>query len=159
MSYENTSVTVEKSQSDIRKVLRKYSADSITFGERIDADDVTHIGVEFTYNETRVRLTAQIPPPDPKVIVSRSQRARTKTAGQIREELQEQEMKRLWRVLHWSIKVRMESIEEGLETFEQSFLPHIVDPASGRTVFDVISPALNAGALRLGGNGLKELTA
>lgn len=63
-------------------------------------------------------------------------RTRSKTREELTWELREQEARRIWRVLHWGLKARMVSIDEGVETFEQAFLPHIVNPATDRTIFE-----------------------
>ena len=67
---------------------------------------------------------------------AKAQRAHTRTADEIRDQLYEQEEKRIWRVLAWNLKARMVAVEEGLETFEEAFLPHLLDPRSGRTIYE-----------------------
>ena len=51
----------------------------------------------------------------------------------------------------------MIAVEENVETFEQAFLAHLVNPATGRTLWQHIAPAIEEGAFRLGGSGLAAL--
>lgn len=162
MAYETTTVSVSSSQEHIRKVLRAHGAVRTAFGESyedIDDDTAGHAAVEFVHQDTLVRVFAPLRRPTAKVIADKVNRSRTKDRATIEADLAEQEAKRIWRVLHWTIKARMEAVEEGLETFEQAFLPHIVDPASGQTLWERIQPVIETGALRLGGPGLRALGA
>lgn len=161
MSYEKTEVPVSRSQEQIRDVLTKHGASSFNFGESFMSDGgdgrVGTAGVEFVYDETRVRIIAFLRAPDPKMLRKKIADARSRTAVQITEEMRAQEAKRVWRVLHWVIKARMEAVTEGLETFVQAFLPHIVEPTSGMTLWDIMSPAVDDGALKIGGVGMRAL--
>lgn len=161
MAYETTTVSVSSSQEHIRKVLRGHGAVRTAFGESFeDIDDQAgHAAVEFVHCDTLVRVYAPLRRPPAKLVSDKVNRSRTKDRDAIVEELVEQEAKRIWRVLHWTIKARMEAVAEGLETFEQAFLPHIVDPASDQTLWERIKPVIDAGAMRLGGAGLRALGA
>jgi len=159
MAYENTDVTVEKSQGELRKLLTKYGADRFTFGESIDLEGLRWVGVEFTHDGHLVRLVAPLKPADPKWVKQKVQRARTKTAADFEAEHTEQENRRIWRVVFWSLKSRMVAIEEGVETFEQAFLAHLVDPGTDRTLWQRLAPAVEAGAMKVGGRGLPALGA
>lgn len=163
MAYESTTVSVSSSQEHIRKVLRGHGAVRTAFGESYeDTDDETaagHAAVEFVHQDTMVRVFATLRRPAPKVIADKVNRSRSKDRATIEADLIEQEAKRIWRVLHWTIKARMEAVSEGLETFEQAFLPHIVDPATDRTLWERIQPVVESGALRIGGSGLRALGA
>lgn len=160
MAYDKTSVSVSSSQEQIRNVLIKHRCQSVNFGERYVPDGSVKIGVEFVYADTLVRMLATISPPEANEV---SKKVRNGRSGKSRRdyelEMTEQESRRMWRVLHWAIKVRMEAIEEGLELFEQAFLAHIVDPTSNVTLWDSFEPAIAAGGLRLGGTGLRALEA
>lgn len=158
MAYENTDVAVEKSQGDLRKLLSKYGADRFTFGESIDLEGMRWAGVEFTHDGHLVRLVAPLKPPNEKWIRDKVRRARTKTRADFEAEHAEQEAKRIWRVLYWSLKSRLVAIEEGVETFEQAFLAHLVDPASDRTLWQSMKPAVERGTFKIGGPGLPELS-
>jgi hypothetical protein len=76
---------------------------------------------------------------DERQIQAKAQRARTRTIEDIRDEVYEQEEKRIWRVLAWNLKARMVAVDEGLETFEEAFLPHLLNPRTGRTLYDELA--------------------
>jgi hypothetical protein len=98
-------------------------------------------------------------PPDERWLRGKLQRARSKSRDDFVAEHYEQEERRIWRVLYWSIKARMEAVEEGVETFQQAFLAHLVDPSTNRTLWEQVRSSVEAGALQVGGPGLPALTA
>lgn len=164
MAYETTTVPVSRSQESIRDLLRHHGATTISFAEQFlddtsDPGKAGSAGVEFVHDDTKVRVFVSIKSPDPKAVRDKVKRARSKTEEQIVAELVEQEARRIWRVLHWTLKARMEAVAENVETFEQAFLPHIVDPATNVTLWERIRGVVEAGALRIGGPGLRALEA
>lgn len=156
MAYETTSVSVDKSQAEIRKLLIDYGAARFLFGEE-ERDGVRWAGIEFGHDGNVVRMSVPLKTPDEKPLKAKAQRAVSRTYAQILNEAYEQEAKRVWRVLYWSLKSRMVAVDEQLETFEQAFLAHLVDPASGMTVWQALSPTFHAGAFKSGGLGLLAL--
>ena len=42
-------------------------------------------------------------------------------------------------MIAWTLRARLVAVEEGVETFEQAFLPHIVNPATGRTIYSELA--------------------
>lgn len=159
MAYENTSVTTDKSQAEIRGLLRDHGATRFTFGESTDLEGVRWAGIEFEHAGHMVRMVAPMKPPDEKWVRDKVRRARTKTRQDIENEAYEQEERRIWRVIRWSLKSRMVAIDEGLETFQQAFLAHLVDPSSDRTVWQTVKPQVEAGVFKIGGPGLPAISA
>ena len=39
----------------------------------------------------------------------------------------------------WNLKARMVAVEEEVETFEQAFLPHLLNPQTGRTIYEQLA--------------------
>lgn len=148
MAYEKTEVTVSRSQEQIRTVLRRSGADRITFGEVLTGEHKS-AGVEFVHLGLKVRVLCPLKEPPARTVTEKANRSRSKTRDDVLDEMLEQEAKRVWRVLHWGIKARMESVAEELETFEQAFLPHIVDPRTGQTLWTMMQPTIEAGALQV----------
>jgi hypothetical protein len=136
-AYENTSVPVSRSQEGVRTLLQKHGASQFTFGEATVAGKVW-VGVEFALNDRSVRMRVPLGKPDDDALASKARRSRTKTLGEIRAEANEQEARRVWRVLHWSLKARLEAVENGLETFEEAFLAHLVTE-DGVTVYEALA--------------------
>lgn len=158
MAYESTSVSVDKSQSEIRKLLLDYGASRFLFGEE-ERDGVRWVGIEFGHEGNVVRMSVPLKMPDEKPLREKARRAHTKTFDDIWGEAVEQEARRVWRVIFWSLKARMVAVEEQLETFEQAFLAHLVDPASNLTVWQALAPTVAAGAFQSGGMGLLAIEA
>lgn len=157
MAYETTSVPATQTQGDIRDTLTKHDCKQFRFSEQINDDGGSSLMVEFVKDDHLVRVAARAEGPDPEWLDEKAERARTKTRDQIAQEESAQEVRRMWRVVYWSLKTRMEAIEDGLETFVQAFLPHVVDPATGLTLWQRLRPHVDDGALSLGGTGLPEL--
>jgi hypothetical protein len=114
--YRGTKVQAEKSQSDIKKMLKSYGATMFQFGEAEYSGQGAYVGevlvvLEFIRAGLKIRVIA---PYD----------------GSEREE------RRIWRVLYWGLKARMEAVDHGVETFEQAFLSHIVNPATNETIYE-----------------------
>lgn len=132
MAYESTTVAVENSQAAIRKLLVGYGCEDFQFGEsRRGEERIAAIGFRSGARAVRMRVTLK--PPTPADVSKKLQRARSKTRENIMDEMFEQEARRIWRVLHWNLKTRMEAIAEGVETFEEAFLAHLLDERTGRT--------------------------
>lgn len=153
MAYEKTVVPVEKSQGEIRKLLYSHGAANFAFTET-SVEGTRYAAIDFVLHEHRVRVRVPLKAPDPKVVRVKANNARTRTAADIEQDLFEQEAKRIWRVMFHVLKARLVSVEEGVETFEEAFLSHIVDPITGMTMWDAVKSAVEAGALKPGGAGL-----
>jgi hypothetical protein len=139
MAYESTSVPVERSQGEIRKLLAKHGAGRFAFGEERDDVGQRWAAISFTYGGHAVRMRVPLKLVDERAVSTKYMRARTKSKDDIRNELYEQEEKRIWRVLAWNLKARLVAVEEGVETFEEAFLAHLVDQQTGRTIYQSLA--------------------
>lgn len=158
MAYETTTVPVDKSQGAIRQLLVKHGADQFTFGD--GGGPVAWAGIEFAHAGLLVRMRAPLKVDEDELRQTWEKHRRNqgkKTEVEWRRQHVEQEQKRIWRVLHWTMKARLEAVEERVETFEQAFLAHIVDPATNRTLYERLQPALERGVFDVGGPGMLEL--
>jgi hypothetical protein len=147
MAYATTTVPVEKSQGEVRKLLAAHGASRFAFGEETDSAGVRWAMVQFGHRGLMVRMRVPHKPVDERAIRSKTSRARTKTADDFRAELEEQEARRIWRVIAWNLKARLVAVEEGVETFAEAFLAHIIDPTSNRTIYEQLA---DTGAVELG---------
>lgn len=154
MAYETTEVQVDKSQADVRRLLREHGATNFSFGEGT-FDGVVWALVEFVHHDQLVRIRVPLKMPDTQVVATKARRATSRTAAQIRDEMLEQEARRIWRVLLHGLKARLVSVQEGVETFEQAFLAHLVDPVTGRSLWESARGLIESGAMRLGGVGIE----
>ena len=153
MAYETTAVPVEKSQGEIRKLLYQHRASNFAFTE-MQHEGQRWAAIDFVLHEQRVRIRVPLKNPNLAAVKAKAQRARTKSAADIEHEMFEQEAKRIWRVMFHTLKARLVSVEEGVETFEEAFLSHLVDPVTGMTMWEAVKGKVEAGALKSGGPGL-----
>lgn len=151
MAYETTTVTASKSQTEVLGLLRKFGAKQFSIGEGED-----WAGVEFIHANHLVRVRCPLRQPKPHDVQKHYTSSR-KSLEHSAAALKEREAMRVWRVLVWTIKARLVAVDEGLETFEQAFFSSLVDPTTGRTIWDHARSAVEAGALQLGGAGLAAL--
>lgn len=125
MAYAvETKVPVEKTQGEIRGLVNKNGAISFAlFEER----DKVHLAFEMKLR--RIRFT--IPMPERKMNERPVDEAKRMKVTRSR-----------WRALLLVIKAKLESVEAGIETFEESFLAHIQLP-SGRTVMEEVKDPIH----------------
>jgi hypothetical protein len=116
----NTKVSPERSQEEIRRVVKKYGAKS--FGSFEDGDRAI---VLFETQDRRVRFTLVLPHRESKKYTQHSRGLRTEAAATI---AWEQACRQRWRALLLAIKAKLESVEAGIESFDEAFLSHIVLP-------------------------------
>lgn len=114
---ERTTVSVDKTRTEIERMLRRYGADRFAyFGEPARAMIV------FEANDRRIRFTLPLPTEGRRV---------------------DQELRSRWRALLLCIQAKLESVASEIETFDEAFLAHVVMP-DGQTVGEYATPRLPA---------------
>ena len=114
-----TKVPISQSKAEIERILERYKADQ--FGSA--SDNETHRAmVQFRFNAKIIRFEMSL------------------------ENLAEQQVRQRWRALLLAIKSKLESVESGIETFEEAFLAHVVMP-DGRTFSKFAIPQIEQAAL------------
>lgn len=111
-----TSVPVDRSQAEIKKILSKYGATGFMFGQGNG-----QAAVIFEMFSRRVKFILPLP--------------------KVNDKKSEQLERSRWRCLLLAIKAKLECAASGITTFEQEFLAHIMLP-NGQTVSDVMTPQL-----------------
>ncbi len=129
---ENTEVPVDRSKSEIERILTRYGADEFMYGTKRDKAVIA-----FKAHNKHVRFVLPLPNPDD---FTETPTGRERARG-VQEKAWEQEMRRRWRALALSIKGKLESVETGIMSFEYEFLAHIVLP-NGETVAEYMIPQL-----------------
>ncbi len=125
MSYATkTSVPVDRSQGEIKKILAKYGASGFAYGENLDQSVVM-----FEMAGRRVKFIL----PMPKRPSDHATQASVKTYEQL--------CRSRWRCLVLAIKAKLECVESGITTLEQEFMAHIVLP-NGQTVGQIMIPQI-----------------
>ncbi len=115
---QGTKVPVDQTRLEIERTLRRYGADRF-----MNFVESGRAGIVFELADRRVRFDLKLPTDD-------DDRAR-------------KEQRRLWRALLLCIKSKLESVDSGIESFEEAFLSHVVMP-DGKTVADHALPAVKA---------------
>jgi len=131
---ENTSVSVDRSKSEIERILGRYGAAG--FGYMIKGNQAA---IMFLAHGKQIRFLLPLPDPDDEQFrkTPTGRRRKNTTSG----EVYQQEVRRRWRALTLAIKAKLEAVQTGIAAFEQEFLAHIVLP-NGQTVAEAVLPAI-----------------
>lgn len=127
MAYgKDTEVAFERSIAEIVGLVRKAGADRIAQMEECD-----RFTLSFVIGDRAVRF--RVPFPTPADV--EAQRGPRQDPLRVEAQMRRQRGRALLLV----IKAKIESVEIGVETFEQAFLANIVLPGDGATVYDRIA--------------------
>jgi hypothetical protein len=103
-----TKVPVDQTRAEIERTLKRYGADRFAYFSEIE-----RVIILFEAKERRIKFEIGLPKDEgPKG---------------------DKERRRRWRALLLCIKAKLESVESGIETFEEAFLAHVV-MGDGKTV-------------------------
>jgi hypothetical protein len=132
----STSVSPEKTLAEIMALLRKYGAESLTYGETAGK-----IGLVFQIKGRWIRFVMPLPDKSEATVVKANQYSNR--AGAFSQAKYDQMVRSRWRALLLTIRAKLESVESGIETFEQAFMAQILLP-DGQTVSEWASPQIEA---------------
>ena len=132
-----TSVPVDRSKSEIERVLAKYGADQFVY-----AIGTPGAMVMFRAHGRCIRFIVPIPTRD-DIQPPKKVRWGTTDDSVIQKRL-DQEGRRRWRALLLCIKAKLEAVASGIATFENEFLPYtlISTPGGKRTVAEALGPTI-----------------
>lgn len=134
---QNTSVSVQRSQAEIHRVLERYGADNIGI-----AQSKAHAKVLVIFNYDGLDLKIELDLPD----IQEDRFRLTETGKGRRPELikkcWEQGCRQRWRRLMLSLTARLEEVEDGLLRPREAFLPWVLLP-NGQTVGGWIEPRIS----------------
>lgn len=133
---QGTAVSVEKTYSEIRVLLKKYEATNFALIEQ-----EAHFGIVFEKSNRRVRFVVPLPSKD-EAHVTKGNQYRTYQGGYSAAK-HEQLIKERWRAAYLVIKAKLESVDSGIESFDEAFMGQLVLP-SGQTMSEWVSPQLDA---------------
>lgn len=136
MAYaKDTSVSVEKTEGEIKSIIRRYGATAFA---SMEGSGMAVIA--FQMQERRITFKLPLPDPaDPEFQFTPSKRQERSKAQQLAA--WEQACRSRWRALFLCIKAKLESVEAGIETFEDAFMAHIQMP-DGLTFGEHARPAI-----------------
>ncbi|PTR05377.1 MULTISPECIES: hypothetical protein [unclassified Novosphingobium] len=131
MAYaETTTVPFEKSMAEIVGIVRRAGA-----GQIIQAEGDGEFVIQFTLAERQIRF--RLPLHTTYSGPAKSGNGRAIDGSKVLEQRNRQRGRALLLV----IKAKLESVESGVETFEEAFLAHVV-MSDGHTVYERISQGL-----------------
>lgn len=134
MAYaENTEVSVDKSVGEIVTLIKKAGANRIA-----QAEEPGRIIIQFFLHERLLRFAVQLPGIETVPTYDGGHRRRTEAQ---REQKMLQRHKQRARALLLVIKAKLESVESGVETFEEAFLSNVVMP-NGQTIGEMATPQI-----------------
>lgn len=135
MAYaDSTSVSADKSRSEIERTLQRYGADQFMYGW-----DQEKAVIGFRLANRQIKFILPMP--------SKTDKKFTKTpTGKDRSETQaykewEQACRQKWRALSLVIKAKLEAVEAGIAILEDEFMANIVLP-NGSTVSQFMLPQI-----------------
>lgn len=131
-----TDVPVEQTQADIEATLRRYGATA--FGRGWDG---LRAVVLFELAGRKIRIGITLPDPDAKEMLKATDGRRL--TPREREGRYQQALRTRWRAFLLVIKAKCESVESGILTLEEAWLPHVV-MANGKTVGEWATPQIEA---------------
>lgn len=136
---KNTDVPVSKTKAELEDLLTQHGAAATAV---FNSSDYAAIAFEMAGRRVLIKLNL----PNPK--------AREFTHGRTNQHAGETEItpdrararhekacRQKWRALLLAVKAKMVSVQEGVETFEDAFMAHVVMP-DGQTVADHIRPRI-----------------
>jgi hypothetical protein len=107
MSYaESTSVPVDRSRIEVEKILQRYGATEFFYGTSPKGE-----GIGFVYKNIPIKIGIPMP-----------------KTGSDRQD--QQERRRLWRVLVIALKAKLELVDSRITSFEDEFLAQTCLPKS-----------------------------
>jgi len=138
MAYaERTSVSTEKTRSEIDALVHKYGATSFQYST-MQRDGLAAAQILFGMADRYVRFYLPLPDMNERRFTHSSRGLRSKDAH---KKAWEQACRSSWRALLLAIKAKLEAVEIGITTFEEEFLAHIVMP-DNRTIAEHTLPVI-----------------
>ena len=139
MTYaKGTSVSVEKSRSEIETIVKRYGATAFSYC-------VNHYKamIQFELSDRMVRFVLPIPQLTDPAVAQRVFRGSTEDVPEDdRPRRADQMSHERWRALRICILAKLEAVESGITQFEEEFFAHIVDPTTQKTVYELVSPQI-----------------
>jgi hypothetical protein len=130
----NTAVPADRSRAEIENILARFGATAFMYGVQNN-----RAAILFEFQNRRVRFLLDLPTP---AEVAKTPRGRARRAS-VTTEAHAQETRRRWRSLALSIKAKLVAVEDGISSFEEEFLAHVVLP-NGQSVGEWMGPQLEA---------------
>lgn len=139
MAYaRGTNVPAEQTRMEIERIVNKYGATAFTYGI-----NSLKAMIQFEANERIVRFILPLPQVTDKCVIQKRVGKYLKTIPfDQRARRAEQLARERWRALRICILSKLEAVQAGITQFEEEFFAHVVDPSTGKTVYELVSPRI-----------------
>lgn len=132
---ENTSVSSEKSRSEIERTLQRYGATGFAYGWETDKAIIA-----FKLKDRHIRFTLTMPDRKSNEI-SRTPGKGWSRSLESQNTAYDKAVRQRWRALALIVKAKLEAVDSGIVTIEEEFLAHIILP-DNRTVSEWVAPQI-----------------
>lgn len=132
----NTSVSVSRSRVEIEDLLTKWKASRVAVATEPDRAHVL-----FTIERWSVKFTMPLPTTADAAKLRDSRYKWRDASDSQKQKWLEQTARTKWRALLLTIKAKLVSVENGVESFEEAFMAHLVLPG-GETMGQRALPAM-----------------
>lgn len=130
---EGTDVPVDRSRSEIERILTKYGADRFASGWAPDKAVIS-----FQLHNRHIRIEMPLPKLEPGVSSWNQKKGHYYTSDAVAKE-----SRRRWRAMVLYVKSKLESVASEIVSFEQAFMAHVVLP-NGLTVGQAMTPQIES---------------
>jgi hypothetical protein len=133
---EATTVSVVNSRAELEAMLKRYGATHTAI-----FNEPGRTMIAFRMAERNVRITLPLPDKSAREFTHATFGARgeQKRNPEAQQTAWEKACRQKWRSLVLAVKAKLVSVADGIETFEEAFMAHVVMP-DGRTVAETITP-------------------
>lgn len=136
MTYaKDTSVSTTQSEGEIKRIVIRAGATAFMSGQT-----GTDAMIAFELRARRITFRMPLPNRQSKEFTETPSKKWARSEKDA-DAAWEQACRSRWRALFLCIKAKLESVESGIETFEDAFLAHIQLP-DGRTVSEHVLPRI-----------------
>jgi len=133
---KGTAVPVSKTRGEIEALVERYGANRFASGWQDDVDGVLCAAISFVARGRLVRFKLRMPTKDDLRATLKKKLGWRLTETRLGQEMGA-EQRRRWRFLLLVLKAKLESIESGIESFDEAFLANIVTDGN-LTVYEAI---------------------
>lgn len=127
---KQTTVSADRSLTEIRNTIRRYGASDFAFLER---DDIA--AISFVTGNRHVRFAITLPDATSREF-THTPTGQPRAQSTQRTE-HEKAVRQLWRALGLVIKAKLEAVESQIASFDEEFFAYLVLP-NGQTVYEQV---------------------
>lgn len=141
---KDTRVTSDRSRSEIERTLRRYGCERFFY-----ADEPGQVMIGFEMRGRRIKFALPLPSRSSEEFRQKARNQYSQSpVGAFSEAKYQRAIQQRWRALSLAVKAKLESVESGIENFDEAFMAQLM-LADGRTMSEVVTPQIEAGTIKL----------